>query len=201
MSGVSPVASDLERELNTLEAELKRLEAEYNRYFAGGLPRPPWETRSRVESMVRRIDRMQINNTGARFRFSTLQSRFSTFVELWNRAFRAREEGRSGPFVHPHPVVDDTPTRTPDRTLAVTTFTDPLQEMDKVRELYDSLTEARREVGEDAMPFHAFADLVKTQVGTLKEKGSAEVMFRVAVTEGKVAFSARAMKVAEDEEG
>ena len=38
----------------TLEAELKRLEAEYNMFFAGRLPRPPWETRGRVEALVKR---------------------------------------------------------------------------------------------------------------------------------------------------
>ena len=32
----------------------------------------------------------------------------------------------------------------------VAAFNDPLQEMDKLHELYDSLVEARREIGEDA---------------------------------------------------
>ena len=36
--------------------------------------------------------------------------------------------------------------------------------MDKLTELYESLAEARREVGEDALPFHKFAELVKDQV-------------------------------------
>jgi len=40
MFGVAQVASEIDRELNTLESELKRLEAEYNMYFAGRLPRP-----------------------------------------------------------------------------------------------------------------------------------------------------------------
>ena len=40
--------------------------------------------------------------------------------------------------------------------------------MDKLHELYDSLAEARREVGEDAVPFHKFAELVKTQVKKLQ---------------------------------
>ena len=39
--------------------------------------------------------------------------------------------------------------------------------MDKLHDLYDSLAEARREVGEDAVPFHQFAELVKTQVKKL----------------------------------
>jgi hypothetical protein len=50
-------SEDLQRDLNTLTAELKRLEAEYNMYFAGRLPRPPWETRGRVDALVKKIDR------------------------------------------------------------------------------------------------------------------------------------------------
>jgi hypothetical protein len=199
MFGVAQVASDIDRELNTLEAELKRLEAEYNMFFAGRLPRPPWETRGRVDAMVKKIDRGHISNTGARFRFSTLQSRYATFVELWDRGLRAREDGRPGPFAQPRPVVAEKPKVAPDRILNVQTFKDPLHEMDKLRELYDSLAEARREVGEDAIPFHKFADLIKAQVGTFKQKGTAEVAFRVAVKHGKVAFTARAMKESEDE--
>jgi hypothetical protein len=201
MFGVAQVASDIDRELNTLEAELKRLEAEYNMFFAGRLPRPPWETRGRVEAMVKKIDRGHIGNTGARFRFSTLQSRYATFVELWDRGLRAREDGRPGPFAQPRAVAPEKPKAAPDRILNVQTFKDPLHEMDKLRELYDSLAEARREVGEDAIPFHKFADLIKTQVGTFEQKGTAEDAFRVAVKHGKVAFTARAMKGPEDDEG
>ena len=56
------------------------------------------------------------------------------------------------------------------------------------------LTEARRESGEEPVPFHKFADLIKTQVAGLKEKGSPEVAFRVAMKDGKVNFTARALK-------
>ena len=66
--------------------------------------------------------------------------------------------------------------------------------MEKLHELYDRLAEARREVGEEAVPFHKFADLVKDQVKRLKEKGSPEVAFRVAVKDGKVNFTARGLK-------
>jgi hypothetical protein len=192
--------SELDRDLELLEAELKRLEAEYNMFFAGRLPRPPWETRGRVNAMVRRLDNIHIPNTGGRFRFNTIQSRFQTFSELWDRGLRAREEGRPGPFAQPRPIIDEKPKRPADRILHVTTFSDPLREMDKLHELYDSLAEARREVGEDAIPFHKFADLIKTQVSTFKQRGTAEVAFRVAVRHGKVAFTARAMKGLEEGE-
>ena len=193
--------SDIGRELGVLEAELKRLEAEYNMFFAGRLPRPPWETRTRVEAIVKRLDRSHISNTGERFRFTTLQSRYAAFIDLWDRGLRAREEGRPGPFAQPPRTAEQKPepARPEDRIVHVATFSDPLREMDKLHDLYDSLAEARRQAGQDAIPFHRFADLIKTQVGTMKEKGSAEVAFRVAVKEGKVSFTARALKGIEKE--
>ena len=194
-------SSDLDRELEILEAELKRLEAEYNMFFSGRLPRPPWETRGRVNAMVRRLDNTHISNTGGRFRFNTLQSRFQTFSDLWDRGLKAREEGRPGPFANLKPPTEDRPKRPQDRILHVTTFSDPIREMDKLQDLYESLTEARREVGEDAIPFHKFADLIKTQVGAFQQKGTPEVAFRVAVKQGKVAFTARAMKGSAKDEG
>jgi hypothetical protein len=66
--------------------------------------------------------------------------------------------------------------------------------MDKLQDLYESLAEARRDVGQDQIPFHKFADLIKTQVTSLKAQGSPEVAFRVAVKDGKVNFTARALK-------
>jgi hypothetical protein len=190
---VAEAPKGLDRELQVFEAELKRLEAEYNMFFAGRLPRPPWETRGRVDAMVKRLDRTHIGNTGDRFRFTTLQSRYATFIDLWDRGLRAREEGRPGPFAQPRRS-DEKPKRPEDRILHVTTFRDPLREMDKLHDLYDSLAEARREMGQDPIPFHKFADLIKTQVSTLKEKGSPEVAFRVAMKDGKVNFTARALK-------
>ena len=93
----SPV--EINNELTALETDIKRLEAEYNMYLSGRLPRPPWETRARVETTVKRLDRTHIANYGIRFRFTTLQTRLSRFIDC-GRAFRAREEGRPGPLSH-----------------------------------------------------------------------------------------------------
>ena len=91
-------SADVDRELKSLEAELRRLEAEYTMYFSGRLPRPPVETRRRVAGMVRHLDRQRLTNYAERFRFTTLQTRFHKFSDLWDRGMRAREEGRPGPF-------------------------------------------------------------------------------------------------------
>jgi hypothetical protein len=189
---MAPSAS-IDRDLQRLETELKRLEAEYNMYFSGRLPKPPWDTRNRVTAIVKLYDRAYIQNTGDRFRFATLQTRFSTLTDLWDRGLRAREEGRPGPFSvkQRETAVEEKPK---DRIVHVTTFHDPVHQGDRLQDLYESLTEARRESGQDAVPFHKFAELVKNQVNKLQQSGNQEVAFRVAVKEGKVSLTARVLK-------
>jgi len=191
---VAPSTSKIERELQRLASDLKQLEAEYNMFFSGRLPKPPWETRSRIEEQVKAFDRGYIQNYGDRFRFFTLQARYATFIDLWDRGLRAREEGRPGPFAQ-KPTEQAAKPKTPeDRILHVAAFRDPMKEMDKLHDLYESLAEARQEVGEEAVPFHRFVDLVKNQVKKLRAGGSPEVAFRVAVKDGKVNFTARGLK-------
>ena len=177
----------------TLEAEFKRLEAEHHTFFAGRLPRPSWETRGRVDAMIKRVDRMRFSNYGDRFRLTTIQSRSATFVDLLDRALPAREEGRAGPFAQPQPI-QDIVRRPRVRILFAATFNDPPQQMDKLQDLYNSLTEARRETDEAAIPFDRFAELIMVQVGAFRERGRPEVAFRVALKGGKVAFTARAKR-------
>ena len=81
----------------------------------------------------------------------------------------------------------------------MTSLRDPLREMDKLHTLYESLAEARRDTGQDAVPFHKFVELVRQQIGALTQKGSEEVAFRVAMKDGKVTFTARGLRGASRE--
>jgi len=186
---------NIQRDLLALEAGLKQLEAEYNMFFAGRLPRPPWETRSRVDALVKRWDRRHIQGSAERFRFSTIQSRYQTFVDLWDRALRAKEEGRPGPLV---PRGGESPAAKRERAskhvLHVTSFKDPMQEMDKLHGLYEAVMDARRSSGQDVVPFHKFAALVRDQVKKIRDAGEGEVSFKVTQKDGKVALSAKGKK-------
>ena len=187
---------DITQDLRQLETDLKRLEAEYNMFFAGRLPRPPWETRGRVEALIKRWDRRRIDTSVDRFRFGTLQARYASFVDLWDRGQRAREEGRPGPFAQPPPAAAARRKEQagPNRIVHVTAFRDPLTEVDKLKTLYESLMDARRESGDEVVPFQRFTALVSAQVAKFKGSGSSEVAFRVAVNDGKVTFTARGLK-------
>ena len=186
--------TEVQKDLQTLAAGLKQLEAEYNMFFSGRLPRPPWETRNRVAALVKKWDRGYIQSAADRFQFDTLQRRFQTFVDLWDRGLRSREEGRAGPFAQPPPREKPKEKAAEAKVVHVTAFQDPMREIDKLHTLYDSLMDARREAGDDVVPFHRFAALVKDQVTKLKSEGTDAVAFRVAVVEGKVNFTARVVK-------
>ena len=194
-----PELTELERDLGLLETSLRKLETEYNMYFAGQLPKPPWESRRRVEVLLRRFDRAYIQSAVDRFRLSTLQSRFSTFAELWDRALRAREEGRPGPFSRStrdaRPERPAEPEPPAEQVVGAGTVSDFARDAETVEALYESVVEARRSVGtEGPFPFHRFAQLVKNQVRKVQQAGSEDVEFRVSVKNGKVAFTARGVK-------
>ncbi len=189
-----PELTDVQKDLQLLAAGLKQLEAEYNMFFSGRIPRPPLETRSRITALVKKWDRAYIQSAADRFQFDTLQRRFQTFIDLWDRGLRSREEGRAGPFAQPPPREIPKPKAPEQKIVHVTSFADPMREMDKLHTLYDSLMDARREAGDDVVPFHRFAALVKDQVTKVQSTGVPEVAFRVAMIDGKVNFTVRGMK-------
>ena len=186
--------TNIERDLTRLEGELKELEAEYTMYFAGRLSKPPADTRRRVDSTFKRIDRTPIQNTALRFRFATIQSRYATFAELWERGMRAREEGRAGPFTpsgDQRPVSDDEREDRPgDRVLHIATVHNGPDES-TLDALYESLATARREVGAAEVPFQRFAKVVSSELERLHAQGSADVVFRVTIKEGKAHLTIR----------
>ena len=194
--------SESRDDFHRLEVALKQLEAEYNMFFAGRSRTPPWETRKRVETLVKHYDRAFIQNYGDRFRFQSLRSRFQAFVDLWDKGLRARDEGRPGPFA-PHRPVSPPAERQPgekpstNRVVRVESFHDPLQESEKLRMLYESLVEACSDLGQATVPYKKFAETVESEVSKLRSSKKCDVAFRISVKDGKVNLTARALKESE----
>ena len=175
-----------------LETEIRRLEAEYNMYFAGRLPRPPAETRARVAALVKKHDQSFIRNTADRFRFESLQNRFSKFLELVERQMTNRELGRPTMGVKraepPRPDPKDVEKK---RGAVVVKFganADP--DAGRVKELYEKLAAAKQEVGEKPIALERFQALVKDQVAKLGADGS-KVAFRIDTKDGKVSLTVK----------
>lgn len=193
--------AELERDLQTLASELRRLEGEYHTFFAGRSPRPPLEARQRVDALLKRWERAHIENLALRFRLQSLQARYATFAELWDRSLRAREEGRSGPWARPGTEAEASRPSASSTERGVESFRDPRRELEKLERLYHVVADARRETGEAPVPFHRFAEFVKEQVTRLRPDEESEVAFRVSVREGRVNLTARVVRVSKGAEG
>ena len=204
-----------------LETEIRRLEAEFNMFFAGRLPRPPWETRARVAALVKKTDNSFIRNTADRFRFESLQNRFSKFIELWERQMTNRELGRpvmGAKRSQPPPEAKapgkdagkdgkaepadaaKTPAKAKEkpesRGPALIRFKrdqETNQDTDRVKQLYQQLTDAKKQAGESPVPLDRVAALVKAQVDKFKSEGQ-DVTFKVAVKDGKVSLTVKPIK-------
>jgi hypothetical protein len=195
-------ASSFDDEMRHLEAEIKRLEAEYNMFFTGRLRRLPWDTRARIDALVKRLDRAPRRNTAERFRFQTVQSRYAAFCELWERQIKAKEEGRALPGGAGGGAMPAATTasvaRTPDApppggVLHVATIRNPVLEHERLHELYEQIAEARAAIGKQPLPFDHLAAVVKAQVA--KHGGTqAGVDFKISVTNGDVTLIAEAAK-------
>ena len=212
---MAPPISEFERRLRELEGEIKRLELEYNQFLIGRMPKLPWETRARVEALVKQYDRMHIQNTAERFRFEGLQSRFSAFCERWERDLKMRELGRPGPRGRggalppsgsPATVPTAPPAVPPDRPAdadtparpEVVALRDPDAQIDQVQALHEKLNAARRQAGDADVPFERFREVVRAQL-TKHAKDGVEVAFRVGVQDGRVVFTAKPKTGTNDE--
>lgn len=199
---MAPPKSDFDKEMQHLEAEIRRLEAEYNMFFAGRLPRLPWETRARVEALIKKHDRSFIRNTADRFRFESLQNKYAKFCELWERQLAQMEGGRPkrGGGAKPPP-----PLRTLDKAdqaqqppgETVVRFASTGADDGRVKELYEKLAAMKQAAGETAVPMDRLAALVKAQVEKYAAEGS-EVAFRVGVKDGKVSLTVKPVRAGED---
>lgn len=102
----------IEKELNDLDRGITTLRVEYERFFVGELKRPPVLARRAIEEALRRIGNSDVEKAAERFRLQTIQSRFNSFVELWEKRMQVKEEGRTGSTRRPAPAARVAPDAT-----------------------------------------------------------------------------------------
>jgi len=194
---MAPPKSDWDQQMMQLETEIRRLEAEFNMFFSGRLPRPPAETRARVAALVKKHDQAFIRNTADRFRFESLQNRYSKFIELVERQLTNRELGR--PVAGVRRVQEPPPPRRPDPKDApqaepgLIRFARDQQlsaESEPVKKLFEQLASAKKQVGESPVAIDRLTALVRAQVDKFAAEGKG-VTFKVAMKDGKVSLTAK----------
>ncbi|MDQ3668269.1 MAG: hypothetical protein M3410_17190 [Acidobacteriota bacterium] len=182
----------VDEQLTRLEEDIRRLKIEFDVYFNGAAKRPPYDTKGRVETHMKRLGDDRTLSFAQRYRFNSLASRYTAFRDLWRRTMQGREEGRD-----PASVARATAKREAVEGFTRTTLVcaDANKDVETVKHLYNALVEAKTKCGEqtDDFSFPRFHRLIASKAESLKEKlGCERVCFSVDVEGGHVSFKARA---------
>ena len=181
----------IEDRLTRLEEDIRRLKIEFDVYFNGGTKRPPYDTRMRVESHLKRLGDDRTLNFAQRYHYNSLATRYASFRELWRRMLQGREEGRDlGAAARASTRDAAAPF-----TRSEFSCTDVRHDVRTVKGVYDALIEAKRSCGEATrdLSFAKFHRLIMERTDNLKEQiGSDRVVFSVEVEGGHVSFKAKA---------
>ena len=183
----------IDEQLTRLEDDIRRLRIEFDIFFNGGAKKPPYDTKMRVETFLKRIGDDRTLTFAQRYRYNSLASRYNAFRDLWRRTMQGREEGRD-----PVSAARASAKReTAEKHVHAVSFVcaDAHREVEVVRHIYDSFVEAKRSCGEptEDLSFPKFHRLVASKADGIKQqRGCERVRFSVAVEGGHVSFKARA---------
>ena len=185
----------IDEQLTRLEDDIRKLKIEFDIYFNGASKRPPYDTKGRVETIIKRLGDERSLSFAQRYLYNTLVARYTAFRELWRRTMQGREEGRdalsaarSAARAQLHAA--ESPSQSSTFVCA-----DAHKDVPTVKQIYDTLVEAKRRCGEpvDDFSFPRFHRMIAAKADTLKERlGCERVRFSVNVEEGRVSFKAKA---------
>ena len=183
----------VEERLTRLEEDIRRLKIEYDVYFNGASRRPPYDTKLRVESHLKRLGDDRSLSFAQRFQYNTLATRYNSFREIWRRTLKGREEGRDAATVSR--VSAREKERDAQFTPATFACADVRHDVQTIKGVYEALMDAKRACGETSqtLSFAKFHRLIVEKTEALKEKiGSDRMVFSVDVDGGHVSFKAKA---------
>lgn len=183
----------VDEQIGQLEEDLRRLKVEFDIFFNGGSKRPPYDTKGRVETMIKRLTDDRTMKFAQRYAFNSLVARYNVFRELWRRVLQDKEEGRA--LVRGSAVPNQAPEKhTKPLVLGVK---DPDAEQAKVKQLFSAIVAAKRKAGESVenISYERFEKLISEKTAKIKSTTSCQsVNFSVFVEDGKVKFNARATR-------
>ncbi|HYE13496.1 MAG TPA: MXAN_5187 C-terminal domain-containing protein [Pyrinomonadaceae bacterium] len=183
----------VDEQLGRLEEDIRRLKVEFDIYFNGAAKRPPYDTKGRVETIIKRLADDRTLTFAQRYRYNSLTAHYTSFLQLWRRTMQEREEGR-GPHAPRH---THRPAPQPQAAPSVFVCADARNDVATVKTLFHALVEAKKRCGEptDELSFPRFHRMVAEKSEALKSRAGCErVHFSVAVHEGRVSFKAKAEK-------
>ena len=186
-----------DEDLTNLDEWIRRLKIEYEIFFNGNRKKPPDDLRLRVERLVKRLAETTDMSFSQRFRYTTLISRFYVYRDLWRRNQQnqeSAEQHRRDPAPSVKTASPNAP-KGPQPPRVEISIGDPETEEEKVRQLYDELLRMKGGNTAEAppIPYEQFAKYISSRTQGIKKKYQCtSVLFRIALEEDAVKFTAKA---------
>lgn len=182
----------IESMMMRLEDDIRKLKVEFDIFFNGGTKRPPYDTKNRVEVLIKRISDERKLTYAQRYQFNSLVARYTAFKELWRRTLQGREEGRDA-FAASREAAQRA--RQAHDGNVVFVCKDVSGERETIKNVYDSLIRAKEKCGEPTndMNFQTFQQFIAGKADMIKNQLKCEsIEFSISIADGKVAFKAKA---------
>jgi hypothetical protein len=183
-----------DEQLTRLEEDIRRLKVEFDIFFNGAAKRPPYDTKGRVETIIKRLADDRTLTYAQRYRYNALVARFTSFLQLWRRTMQGREEAREH---SPRAAGHARHGAKPEKRAQTFSCADPHTDLQTVKQLFETLVEARKSCGEqsDDLSFPRFHRMIAARADALKERSGCErVQFSIDTAGGRVSFKAKAEK-------
>lgn len=170
--------------LDRLSDGIDQYKIDFERFLSGALTLAPEDQRLRLVRELRELRNANLRTAVDQFRLGTLEARFNSLCELYQRRVREREEGRGGRLARP--VEPSAPRHDALRGVVVSGRLEP----DAIDALYEAL--ASRSGGRASLELEAFRSYIARQIEGIRERtGCASVQFRLATEEGKIKLKAK----------
>lgn len=199
----------IDDDLTLLDDYVRRLKVEYDVYFGGGAKKPPADLEWKVRNLLRKYSDGGNMSFPQRFRFSTIQQRYALFAALWMQKLKIKEEGYRRPQ---DAVLGIQGLRTDEQHAAeaalkhhdlpeVQSPADPFtvdcadadSEPQKVEALFQALSSARKQAGDDAAGnLASFQKFVRQKTAQIrKQYDCPKVEYSVELKDGQVKLKAK----------
>jgi hypothetical protein len=178
----------VEKSIDRLAEEIAQFNVDSSRFFAGDLPLPPEELREAIERRLRGLRGRNLTRAVDRFRLSSLEARFNSYSELFNRRLRDSEEGR---VVSRRAAV---PASEPKYDVKKGVVIGAQPPPGAVEALYEGLVSRG---GAEKMELETFRTYLDRQRALIQEKtGCEQIQFRLTDEEGRMKLKAKPVRAA-----
>ena len=180
----------LQEDIARVEQAIRALRVEFSKFFAGALERPPYTLQTPITTTLNSL----LNGGGGenrrtvdQFRLNSLNAKFNSLAEMWNKNVRNLEEGRPSALQR-QSSPGNTQERTPEELCRVgvraagATPDDPA-----IKKLYDTFLRASRQTGAEkpSLSYQSFYAQISRRLEKHHRKGHEELTFRVCVVDNR----------------